>query len=99
MFLARTYTHVPSHKVSLALADGIALLGPDLKSWHAWFPLEIVIDGNQTKTHQWLSCASCSGFLECDMVRDIISSQSLLTNDVALNEREPMIIATKYAYR
>lgn len=45
MFLARTYTHssVSSQRVSLAVAGGIARLGPDLKSQHAPFPLEVVI--------------------------------------------------------
>lgn len=33
----------------MAEAGGIDVLGPDLKSQHALFPLEIVIDGNRTK--------------------------------------------------
>lgn len=75
MFLARTYTHssVSSWRFSLAVTGGIVLLRPDLNSQHAQFPLEVVIDGNQTKTHQntpiaAASNASCSGFLESDVV-------------------------------
>lgn len=80
MFLARrtsTHSSVSSQRVSLAEAGGIAQLGPDLKSQHAPFPLEILIDGNQTKTHRRLqpSRASRSAFLECDVVRDIASSR------------------------
>lgn len=72
VFLARTYTHssVSSQRVTLAPAGGILVLGPDLKSQHAPFPLDVVIDGNQTKTHQLLqpSRASFSGRLESDVV-------------------------------
>lgn len=52
VFLAHTYTHssVSSQRVGLAAAGGIALLGPDLNSQSAPFPLEVIIDGNQTKT-------------------------------------------------
>lgn len=74
-FLARTHTHssVSSQRVSLAVAVGIVLSGPDLKREHAQFALEI-IDGNQAKTHQNThqqlqpSRASCSGFPEFDVV-------------------------------
>lgn len=50
----------------MAAAGGIVLSGPDPKSQHAPFPLEIVIDGNRTKTHQ--NTPTAAGFLEPDVV-------------------------------
>lgn len=80
---------VSSLRVSLAVAGGIALLRPDLKSQHAPFPLEIVIGGNQTKTHQntptattfWCQMLRITN-VWCGLRQNILSIR-LLANDVA----------------
>lgn len=73
MFLAHTctYSSVSSRRVSLAVAGGIVLFGPDLKSQHA----DLVTKLKHTKTRLQSSRASCSEFLESDVVWDNISSQ------------------------